>query len=221
MERRDLDALAVNIDLMVLSITQSIVLGILVAVAVDPIFTLRLEYWPYIVATFATILSFWSRTLLHILSFVTWPPEFGRSFAYFLAAFLEGLAAQQVTHPQGYFVVATIYGAAGWFIYWLDLRFVQRHLPRGESAAGDELLDDIVRDQKDNIRVYMPFFTVLMGTSAVLIGLRPDVFIAGHWHVLPGLLLASAGVAYTFQGLPLLTRRSRLILGKSMHSPVR
>jgi len=51
----DLRRTAAGVELTVISITQSIVLGILAAVAVQPILELRIAYWPSIGAAFAML----------------------------------------------------------------------------------------------------------------------------------------------------------------------
>ncbi len=51
---------------------------------------------PYVLTGLAVILVFWSRSLLHTLSFIGWPLEFGHTFGYFAATLVEAAALSQV-----------------------------------------------------------------------------------------------------------------------------
>ena len=65
--KTQLDATVVGIELTLISIIQGLALGVLAASAVRPMVQLQWETWPYIATGLATILVFWSRSLMHTL----------------------------------------------------------------------------------------------------------------------------------------------------------
>ncbi len=81
-----------TIELTLISIIQGVALTVLADHAVEPVMTLRVEYWPYVAMGLLVILLFWSRAVVHILSFIGWPLEFRHSFLYFAATLVETLA---------------------------------------------------------------------------------------------------------------------------------
>ena len=66
----------IGIELTLISIIQGLALGVLAASAVQPLIGLQWEVWPYIATGLLTVLIFWSRSLVHTLSFIGWPLEF-------------------------------------------------------------------------------------------------------------------------------------------------
>jgi len=71
--KAQLDATVVGIELTLISIVQGLALGVLAASSVTPIVELQWETWPYIATGLLAILIFWSRALVHTLSFIGWP----------------------------------------------------------------------------------------------------------------------------------------------------
>ena len=213
--RTPLDATVVGIELTLISIIQGLALGVLVAGAVQPLVRLQWETWPYIATGLATILVFWSRSLLHTLSFIGWPLEFGHTFLYFAATLIEAAALSEVGYPLHWFALNTAYAACIWCLYAWDLRVVQRHARDFESPAEHALLDDILADQRINIRWLMPLAVAFQGLSWWLLHRYPQLFIAGHWH----LLLIGASLAFTLNylhgGVRSLRRRQDWILERA------
>ena len=68
--KTQLDATVVGIELTLISIIQGLALGVLAASAVQPLIALQWETWLYILTGLAVILIFWSRSLIHTLSFI-------------------------------------------------------------------------------------------------------------------------------------------------------
>ena len=145
-----LDATVINIELTLISIIQGLALGVLAAASVDPLVHLHWQVWAYIAIGLLVVLIFWSRALVHTLSFIGWPLEFGHTFVYFGATLVEAVALSQVAHPERWYALNTVYALAVWGLYAYDLRVVRRHA--GDFSTPDEraLLDDIVGDQRIN-----------------------------------------------------------------------
>ena len=217
--RRDaktqLDATVVGIELTLISIIQGLALGVLAASAVRPLVQLQWETWPYIATGLATILVFWSRSLVHTLSFIAWPLEFGHTFLYFAATLIEAAALSQVDDPLHWFALNTAYAACVWLLYAWDLRVVQRHAADFQSPGERALLDDILADQHRNIRWLMPSAVAFQGLSWWLVHAYPQAMFAHHWHLLP----IGASLAFTLHylhgGVRLLRRRQHWILERA------
>jgi hypothetical protein len=214
--RTRLDGVAAGIDMVVISMTQSLVLGVLAGVSLDPILDLRFEYWPYILIGLLIVLNFWARTIIHVLSFTTWPPDLFRAFAYFAAAFIEGLAVRQILNPTNFFALGVIYTISAWILYWIDRRFIFRHMRKDETPSGKLLLQDILRDQVWNLRFGVPIFSIISGLSAGLCFFRPEVFFGGRWHLLLACAALVAAGLYLGQTVSLLAKRSRLIFQRDI-----
>ena len=78
--RNELDAMVVNIELTLVSIIQGVALSFL---AENARVALAGRLWtaaPYVLAGLLIILLFWSRSLIHTLTLIRWPLEFGHNF---------------------------------------------------------------------------------------------------------------------------------------------
>ena len=214
--KAQLDATVIGIELTLISIIQGLALGVLAASAVQPLLNLQWETWPYILTGLATILVFWSRSLVHTLSFIGWPLEFGHTFGYFSATLIEVAALSQVSEPEYWFALNTLYAACVWGLYAWDLRVVRRHAEDFESTGERSLLTDILGDQQLNIRWLMPLAVAFQGLSWWLLHAYPQAMLAGHWHLL--LITASLGFTlnYLHGGVRLLRRRQDWILERAM-----
>lgn len=209
-----LDATVVNIELTLISIIQGLALGVLAANAVQPLVQLQWETWPYILTGLLVVLIFWSRALVHTLSFIGWPLEFGHTFLYFAATLIEVAALSQVGDPKRWFALNAAYACAVWLLYAWDLRVVRRHAR--DSGGGDDALQrDIVRDQRLNIVVMMPLAIGFQALAWWLVERYPQAMLQQRWHLLAiGLsLLFSAN--YLHGGVRLLRRRQDWILERN------
>src|SRR5438034_335321 len=82
LSRRELDSTVVNIELTLVSIIQGVALYFLTENART---ALSLNNWPallYISAGLCVIFIFWSRSIIHTLTFIKWPLEFGYNFFF-------------------------------------------------------------------------------------------------------------------------------------------
>ncbi|MDB6164594.1 MAG: hypothetical protein JWL98_2026 [Xanthomonadaceae bacterium] len=219
LERRaaktQLDHTVINIELTLISIIQGLALGVLASAATQPLLQLQWQTWLYVATGLATILVFWSRSLVHTLSFIGWPLEFGHTFLYFAATLIEAAALTQVTNPEHWFALNTAYAACIWGLYAWDLRLVRRHAQDFETPGERALLDDVIADQRLNMRWLMPLAVAFQGFSWWLLHAYPRHMIEGHWHLL--LIAASLGFTlhYLYGGVRLLRRRQHWILERA------
>jgi hypothetical protein len=213
--KTQLDATIVGIELTLISIIQGLALGVLAASAVQPLVTWQWETWPYILTGLAVILIFWSRSLIHTLSFIGWPLEFGHTFLYFAVTLIEAAALSQVAAPERWFALNTVYALCVWGLYAWDLRVVLAHADDFTSPGERALLADILTDQQRNIRLMMPLATVFQGLSWWLVYAFPQRMLQQHGHLLfVGLSLAFS-LNYLYDGVRLLRRRQGWILERA------
>lgn len=209
-----LDATVINIELTLISIIQGLALGVLAAASIEPLIQLQWQVWPYIATGLLVVLIFWSRALVHTLSFIGWPLEFGHTFVYFGATLIEAVALSQVANPVHWYALNTAYAAAVWGLYAYDLRVVRRHA--GDFSTPDEraLLEDILRDQRVNIVFMMPAAVAFQGFAWWLVQAYPKTFIDDGWHLLLAGMTLLFSINYLVGGVRLLQRRHRWIVSR-------
>ena len=213
--KSQLDTTVVGIELTLISIIQGLALGVLVASAVQPLVRMQWQVWPYLLTGLLVILIFWSRSLIHTLSFIGWPLEFGHTFLYFGATLIEAAALSQVDNPEHWFALNATYAAAVWGLYAWDLRLVRRHAPDFGTAEELALLDDIIRDQRLNIAVMMPLAVAFQGLAWWLVHAYPRALLHDRWHLLLIGLTLLFSVNYLLGGVRLLQRRQGWILARA------
>ena len=210
--RDRLDEVVVNIELTLISIIQGLALAVLAGAAVQPILRLQWQVFPYIFAGLLVVLIFWSRALAHTLSFIRWPLEFGHTFAYFGATLIEAVALTQVAEPAHWFALNALYALAVWGLYAWDLRVVSRDAHPAMDEARRALHEDIVRDQKLNIRFMMPAAVVFQALSWWLVQRFPQAMLERGGHLVLIVLTLAFSLHYLHGGIRLLRRRERWLL---------
>jgi len=213
--RLQLDNTVVGIELTLISIIQGLALGALATSSVRPLVSLQWEVWPYIAAGLLVILIFWSRSLVHTLSFIGWPLEFGHTFLYFGATLVEAVALSQVSDPEKWFALNALYAAVVWGLYAYDLRLVRQRVDDFDTPPERALLADILHDQRVNIGFMMPAAAAFQVIAWWLLHEFPQVMLARRWHLLliGATLLFSAN--YLYGGVRLLRRRREWIVERN------
>ena len=87
--RRELDSVVVNIELTLVSIIQGVALYFLTDNARSLLSMQHASAFPYIAAGLCVIFIFWSRSVIHTLTLIRWPLEFGHNFFYIACALGE------------------------------------------------------------------------------------------------------------------------------------
>src|SRR4029077_19680613 len=176
--RSELDSMVVEIELTLVSIIQGVALYFLIENA-RAVFSLQqIASWPYIAVGLLIILIFWSRAILHTLTLIRWPLEFGHNFVYIACALGESLLFARLNIPGAWFALGALYAAMVWFLFIYDLRLIHA---RERDSAGDEsdrLYRIVTRDQWLNITALVPalFFLNLLG--AICIRAWPEIFLS-------------------------------------------
>jgi len=104
--RSELDAMIADIELTLVSIIQGVALTVLIETSREVIANLDWIMWPYVLSGLIIILVFWSRVVLHILTVIRWPLEFGHNFLYIACALVEAFSFAQLGNPARWFARA-------------------------------------------------------------------------------------------------------------------
>src|SRR2546423_12933667 len=122
--RSELDSMIVEIELTLVSIIQGVALTYLIESARHVVNERQLLFWPYVLGGLFVILVFWSRSVLHIITVIRWPLEFGHNFLYIACALVEAIMFTQVSKPVSWFALGAAFAAVGWALFVYDLRLI-------------------------------------------------------------------------------------------------
>jgi hypothetical protein len=154
--RAELDQMVVGIELTLVSIIQGVALAVLIENASKIVDQRDIAAWPYVFAGLFTIFVFWSRAVLHIITLIRWPLEFGHNFLYIGCALVEALSFAQLANPERWFVSGSVFIAVGWALFFYDLRLIRARQQDSAGETANELLRLVWRDQMLNLIVLLP-----------------------------------------------------------------
>lgn len=175
--RRELDGNIVNIELTLASIIQGVALYFLTENART---ALSLENWPsllYLSAGLCVICIFWSRSIIHTLTLIRWPLEFGHNFLYIACALGEAILFTRLERPLAWFRLSTAYAAFVWLLFVYDLRLIRARMREMATEAERSLYRRTWNDQLLNIRLLIPALFFFNLACALAIGHWPDYFL--------------------------------------------
>jgi hypothetical protein len=175
--RFELDAITADIELTLVSIIQGVALTVLIETSREAIAKLDWVMWPYVLSGLIIILVFWSRVVLHILTVIRWPLEFGHNFPYIGCALVKALPFAQLGKPGCWFAFVAALLAVGWLLFAYDLRPIRMRMRDGTGDLSNRLYTVVRRDQWLNLGLFLPAFFVVNVACAVAIHLRPDFFL--------------------------------------------
>jgi hypothetical protein len=181
--RSELDSMIVEIELTLVSIIQGVALTVLIESAREVIGSFHLIFWPYVMSGLLIILVFWSRAVLHIITVIRWPLEFGHNFLYIGCALVEALLFAQLEKPTMWFGFAAAFIAVGWVLFVYDLRLIRARTRDSAGEASNRLCTLVTRDQWLNIAVLLPAVFLLNVACVIAIGAFPRFFLASNGHV--------------------------------------
>jgi hypothetical protein len=213
--RRELDSVVVNIELTLVSIIQGVALFFLTDNARTLLSMRQWSAFLYVAAGLCVIFVFWSRSVIHTLTLIRWPLEFGHNFFYIACALGEAILFSHLDNPLTWFQLSTALAGVVWLLFIYDMRLI--HTGVAESRADSEraLYGRAKSDQLLNIRLLVPLLIALNLVSAFAIWHWPDLFIAraGHLWLISMQLLSFIGyLFYTsryFSAIAPLVLRSR------------
>jgi hypothetical protein len=207
---RDLDTLVVSIELTLISIIQGVALFFLIDSSRSILVEGRVECWPFVLTGLLVIFVFWSRSMIHTLTVIRWPLEFGHNCLYIACTFVESVMFTQAAHPFEWFTLGAVYAALVWALFLFDRRLIRS---RGAVAgpAEVELLSIVEREQMQNFRYGMPATALFSGLAAFGVVVAPESWPSGAVELVLGLLQLVAGVVYLSHVLRFYARISPLI----------
>jgi hypothetical protein len=181
--RSQLDSMIVEIELTLVSIIQGVALTVLIESAHGVIGSGHLTFWPYVLSGLLIILVFWSRAVLHIITVIRWPLEFGHNFLYIGCALVEALLYAQLEKPTSWFAFAAAFIAVGWMLFVYDLKLIRARTRDSAGEASNRLCAMVTRDQWLNIALLLPAVFLMNLAFAIAIHTWPQFFLAGNGHV--------------------------------------
>jgi len=178
----ELDSMVVNIELTLTSIVQGVALTFLIENTRSVLSIHDAISWLYALAGLCIIFIFWSRSILHTLTLIRWPLEFGHNFLYIACTLAECLLFTCLTNPKAWFELSMVYGIGVWVLFAYDLRMTNVREGDPATETSSRLCQLIKRDSWLNIRVLMPVLIVFNGLCAACLRAWPAFFIGQHGH---------------------------------------
>jgi hypothetical protein len=181
--RRELDSVVVNIELTLVSIIQGVALFFLTDNA-RTLFSMR--QWSaflYVAAGLCVIFIFWSRSVIHTLTLIRWPLEFGHNFFYIACALGEAILFSHLDNPLSWFQLSAALAGVVWLLFIYDMRLIHAGIVESRTDSERALCARARSDQLLNIRLVVPLLIALNLVSAFAIWRWPDLFIARAGHI--------------------------------------
>jgi len=197
--RSELDAMIADLELTLVSIIQGVALTVLIETSLEAVANLDWIMWPYVLSGLVIILVFWSRVVLHILTVIRWPLEFGHNFLYVACALVEAFSFAQLGNPARWFAFVAAFLASGWLLFAYDLRLIRMRMRDRTGNVSNRLYALVKRDQWLNLGLLLPAFFLVNVACAVAIHMRPEFFLAreGHiWLIMLQLIAFGAYLSY-------------------------
>lgn len=213
--RQELDSVVINIELTLVSIIQGVALFFLTDNARGLLSTQHASAFLYVAAGLCVIFIFWSRSVIHTLTLIRWPLEFGHNFFYIGCALGEVILFSRLDNPLAWFQLSAAYAGIVWLLFIYDMRLIHARIAESRADSERALYARASSDQLLNIRLLVPLLIALNLVAAFAIWRWPDLFIAraGHIWLISTQLLSFIGyLVYTsryFSAIAPLLLRSR------------
>ena len=198
--------MVLNIELTLISIIQGVALYFLVENSRGLILDRQYAAWPYVATGLVVIFLFWSRSIIHGLTVIRWPLEFGHNFLYIACTLLEAVAFTEVGNPLAWFAMSSAYSILIWLLFIWDLRMIRKRAREARGSAAQNLYARVESDQISNIRLLMPATLAFnLGATAAL-RLHPEFFLQKGGHLILILFQLAAALAYLIYGVRFFSR---------------
>lgn len=182
--RNELDGMVVNIELTLVSIIQGVALTFLAENAREVLSAKQWSAVPYVFAGLLIILLFWSRSLIHTLTLIRWPLEFGHNFFYIACTLAEVLAFTRLSDPFWWFAMNAVFSAFVWGLFIYDLRMIRTRQADSHSEDASRLYKIVMRDQRLNIWFLVPAILLFNVACAIAIHRYPAFFLSRERHLI-------------------------------------
>jgi hypothetical protein len=181
--RRQLDSVVINIELTLVSIIQGVALFFLTDNARGLLSTQHASASLYVAAGLCVIFIFWSRSVIHTLTLIRWPLEFGHNFFYIACALGEAVLFSRLDNPLAWFQLSAAYAGIVWLLFIYDMRLIRARIAESRDDSERALYARAKSDQLLNICLLVPLLIALNLVSAFAIWRWPDLFIARACHI--------------------------------------
>lgn len=210
------DRLIMTIELTLISIIQGVALFFLTDNSREVIIERQYLFWPYVLTGLVIIFLFWSRSIIHTLTVIRWPLEFGHNFLYITCTLIQAVTFTQVSHPIRWFAMNVVFSFSIWLLFVWDLRMIRLRSQERADPSHRELYEIVKKDQLRNIWFLMPTTVFFNALSAWLIKTRADFFINQNGHVVIAGLQFLSAFGYLWFGVRFFRRISGLIKNESV-----
>jgi hypothetical protein len=181
--RRELDSVVINIELTLVSIIQGVALFFLTDNARGLLSKEHASAFLYVAAGLCVIFIFWSRSVIHTLTLIRWPLEFGHNFFYIACALGEAILFSHLDNPLAWFQLSAVFAGIVWLLFIYDMRLIHARIVESRDDSERALHARARSDQLLNIRLLVPLLIALNLVSAFVIWRWPDLFITRARHI--------------------------------------
>lgn len=181
--RRDLDSVVVNIELTLVSIIQGVALFFLTDNARGLLSKEHISAFLYVAAGLCVIFIFWSRSVIHTLTLIRWPLEFGHNFFYIACALGEAILFSHLDNPLAWFQLSAVFAGIVWLLFIYDMRLIHARIVESGDDSENTLHARAKSDQLLNIRLLVPLLIALNLVSTFVIWRWPELFITHARHI--------------------------------------
>jgi len=181
--RRELDSIVINIELTLVSIIQGVALFFLTDNARALLAKEQVGAFLYVAAGLCVIFIFWSRSVIHTLTLIRWPLEFGHNFFYIACALGEAILFTRLDDPLAWFQLSAAFAGIVWLLFIYDMRLIHARIAESRENSEHALYVRARSDQLLNIRLLVPALIILNLVATFAIWSRPDLFIARAHHI--------------------------------------
>ena len=181
--RSELDSTVIEIELTLTSIVQGVALYFLIDNARAVLSIQQRAFWPYVASGLLIILIFWSRSVVHTLTLIRWPLEFGHNFFYVACALGESLLFSRLNNPRSWFAIGAVYATIVWLLFIYDLRLLRARKRDSAGEASNRLYALVTRDQWINILALVPALFLLNLACMICLRVWPEYFLTRQGHV--------------------------------------
>jgi hypothetical protein len=133
--RRELDSVVVNIELTLVSIIQGVALFLLTDNARTVLSPRQWDAFLYVAAGLCVIFIFWSRSIIHTLTLIKWPLEFGHNFFYIGCALGEVILFSRLNRPLVQFQLSAAFAGVVWLLFIYDMRLIWARVEESSNDA--------------------------------------------------------------------------------------
>ena len=175
--------MVINIELTLVSIIQGVALFFLTDNARAILPKEHVSAFVYVAAGLCVIFIIWSRSVIHTLTLIRWPLEFGHNFFYIACALGEAILFTRLDDPLAWFQISAAFAGIVWLLFIYDMRLIHARIAESREDSEHALYVRARSDQLLNIRLLVPALIILDLVATFAIWSRPDLFIARAHHI--------------------------------------